>query len=146
MSYYEYKDLFNLAQRSGKYRMYVIDLKDSRSIEDLQTAENKLKEKIQIITNFIESELGILHNVNHPLYQNNNYFQIGDLCGFVTLSGYNKLVEMIINEEFKDFEYPYHYATGLYDTDDWVKGNKQYYFGYCIQQLEENSKISDLER
>ena len=57
MSYFEYKDMFEKAQQSGKYRMYIIDLKNSRSIVDLQTAEDKLSKKIEMITNFIDSEL-----------------------------------------------------------------------------------------
>lgn len=146
MSYFEYKDMFEKAQQSGKYRMYIIDLKNSRSIVDLQTAEDKLSKKIEMITNFINSELKILHTNNHPMYSDKNYFKFGDMCGFVTIAGYNKLVESIISEEFKDFEYPYHYATGLYDTDLWEEGNKKYYFGYCIQQLENISKENNIEK
>lgn len=144
MSYTEYKDMFDLAQRSGKYQMFIIDLAGSKklSIKELKEAESTMREKFEIITDFIDTNLKILHTNNHPIFNNNKYFILGDLCGFCAESGYNLKIKKIIDEEFKDFKFNYHYNTGFYDTDIWAEGGKKYYFGYCIQQLEQNSKTT----
>lgn len=142
MSYVEYKDMFDKAQKHGKYQMFIIDLANSKklSTEDLKDAEITMREKFDKIANYIEKKYGILHINNHPLFNNNKYFVLGDLCGICVESGSSKMIEKIIKKEFKNFDYKYHFETGFYDTDDWAKGNTLYYFGYCIQELERKYK------
>lgn len=142
MSYAEYKDMFERCQIIGKYHMFIIDIAGSRNMskEELLDCKSQIEEKLSHIVNFLDNEFGIIHKNDSNIYLNNNYFQHGDLYGFVTIRGHKKIVEELINQEFKDFKYNIHYNNGNYETDNWVEGNNKYYFGYCIQQLEKNSK------
>ena len=142
MSYFEYKDMFYNCQNSGKYHMFIVDIAGSKKLDTKQLNEcfDLIKEKMESITLFLKNEYNILHVNDSNMYMGKTYFQHGDLFGFVVNRGYKKIVEDLINQEFKDFKYDIHYNCGFYDTDNWVEGGEKYYFGYCIQQLEENSK------
>ncbi len=142
MSYFEYKDMFDNCQDSGRYHMFIIDIAGSKKLNDEELIEclELIKEKMENITSFLKSEYNILHINDSNMYMGKYYFQHGDLFGFVVDRGYKKIVEDLINQEFKNFKYDIHYNNGFYNTDNWVEGNKEYYFGYCIQQLEKDSK------
>lgn len=148
MSYTEYKDMFERFQVIGKYHMFILDIAGSRKLDKDELIDCRLQiaEKLTNIIDFLDKEYGIIHKNDSELYMNNNFFQHGDLFGFVTLRGYKKIVEELINQEFKDFKYDLHYNNGNYETDNWVEGNKKYYFGYCIQQLEKDSKDTILAK
>ena len=73
---------------------------------------------------------------------------VGDLIGFTIERGtLNPLqVDYIFEQKKKELgleEYSFHKANGFYETDKWEEGDKKYFRGYCIQQLEKNSKIKE---
>lgn len=142
MSYTEYKDMFERCQVIGRYHMFILDIAGSRKLkkEELIDCRDQIMDKLTHIIDFLDKEYNIIHKGDSNLYGENNFFQHGDLFGFVTIRGYKKIVEELINQEFKDFSYDLHYNNGNYETDNWVEGDKKYYFGYCIQELEKNSK------
>ena len=69
----------------------------------------------------------------------------GDLMGFTikrdSLSA--NQVDYIFEQKKKELKinYSFHKANGFYETDKWEQAQEKYFRGYCIQQLEENSKI-----
>lgn len=71
----------------------------------------------------------------------------GDLMGFTiergTLSPLQ--VDYIFEQKKKELglNYSFHKANGFYETDKWEEADKKYFRGYCIQQLEQNSKLND---
>lgn len=143
MSYYEYKDMFDNCQNSGQYHMFIVDVAGSKKLNSEQILEcfDLIKEKMVSITTLLKNKYNILHTNKSNLYAGNAYFQFGDLFGFVVKRGYKKIIRNIIDNEFKNFKYELHHEDGFYETDSWAEGSKKYYFGYCVQQLEENSKM-----
>ena len=73
----------------------------------------------------------------------------GDLIGFTIERGtLNPLqVDYIFEQKKKELglNYSFHKANGFYETDKWEEADKKYFRGYCIQQLEQNSKRNDKE-
>lgn len=71
----------------------------------------------------------------------------GDLMGFTIKRGTlnSKQVDYIFEQKKKELgiNYSFHKANGFYETDKWEEGAEKYFRGYCIQQLEENSKIEE---
>lgn len=71
----------------------------------------------------------------------------GDLIGFTINRGTlnSKQVDYIFEQKKKELviNYSFHKANGFYETDKWEEGAEKYFRGYCIQQLEENSKIQE---
>lgn len=74
----------------------------------------------------------------------------GDLIGFTikrnSLSA--EQIDYIFEQKKKEIgiNYSFHKANGFYETDKWEEGNKKYFRGYCIQQLEEKSKLNKKEQ
>ena len=145
MSYTEYKDMFEHAQSRGKYQMFIVDIKDSKKIsaERMQKINLDMCDRFERICDRIENELQVLHINDMSIYNNHRYFKLGDLWGICTEAGFNKSVEKIIKEELAGCGVEYHFETGFYDTDDWAMGGKEYYFGYCIQELENKHKVKE---
>lgn len=79
----------------------------------------------------------------------------GDLMGFtIKRDSLNaQQVDYIFEQKKKELgiNYSFHKANGFYETDKWEEAEEKCFRGYCIQQLEENSKldkkrIEELER
>lgn len=74
----------------------------------------------------------------------------GDLIGFtIERNSLNsEQIDYIFEQKKKDLgiNYSFHKANGFYETDKYEEGNTKYFRGYCIQQLEENSKSNKKEQ
>lgn len=72
------------------------------------------------------------------------YIGSGDLIAFTIKrdSMQAKEVNTIFDSEKEKLQIPYdfHRADGYYETDFYQEGDKQYFRGYCLQRLEEESK------
>ena len=75
---------------------------------------------------------------------------LGDLIGFTIERGtLNPLqVDYIFEQKKKELglNYSFHKANGFYETDKWEEADQKYFRGYCIQQLEEISKLNNKAR
>lgn len=95
----------------------------------------------------LEKEKGARADLLEPFYL------AGDLFGFTIQRGTLTpgQIDLIFEREKRklNITHDFHKANGYYETDDYEKGNKLYFRGYCIQQLEEISKnktVDELER
>ena len=75
-------------------------------------------------------------------------FFMGDLLVFTTIrdSIDSEEVYEIFQEVKKDLKlehYKFHFANGYYETDDYAKGDKEYFRGYCMAYLENKAKESE---
>lgn len=181
MSYNEYNDMFESAQKKGKYLMHVFDVKDSKKISSIIGQE--FYERLMIFTNSLTKDLlelekqtntKILHrdiddiekvnydknaDINKIILNKtqrkpnvsiirddtlNPIFWLGDLMQFTVLKGSisdEKFLSIV--QKNKDNiipNYNLHYAKGYYETDDWTKGDKEYFRGYCALYLSDLSK------
>lgn len=159
MSYYEYKDLFSIAQNKGKYHMFIFDIKNSKSYgKEIYNIEKTSRILIKNIYNRLEEiesreKKVILHR--HPDfvdmesktklgYMCEPFNILGDLYGFTTIrdSISNEEIYKIYSEEKEKLNiyWDFNIIDGYYETDSYANGNKKYFRGYCMEQLEELSK------
>ena len=141
MSWDEYSDMFDKAQENGQYKCYVFDMKDSKKGYD--------RVKLEIFITLFKNNLNkwVIHSTS-------NYPEIpcivsGDIILLLTkrdsIAEEEVYTAFKLAKEMSDINKQFHFICGYYETDDWVKGDKEYYLGYCIQELEYRSKLkSDL--
>lgn len=141
MSYFEYTDMFDACQDSGKYHMFIVDIKNSKDLDirDSLGLRTAIMNKIVDVVCTLKRD-DMLHVNTHPLYNRDGYFIFGDLFGFVVKSGCEQRTRKIMQSKFTTLASQLHFADGKYETDDWAQGAKEYYFGYCIQELEKRAK------
>ena len=159
MSYDEYSDLFEKAQsKDTKYVAYVFDIKNSkgysnkeRYIVQMKTFEtiNMVTKRIKLIEKIAGKKIlideplmkvtdDIFKKVERPALPNPCFTQ-GDCFAFFcynhTMS--DKKMKHIFEVCAKkcDNNYPYHFASGKFETLDYVKGAKEYYAGYILEQI-----------
>lgn len=140
MSYYEYKDMYEAAQKQKKgLLLCLFDVKNSRTDKNYPIKRNlyiKTVEKIAIKMNCI--------NLNGKTNLNcgKNIILLGDACGFVVDTKNKEQVNKKVIELMKkeNIGLSLHYDSGFFETFKYEEGLEKYYFGYAIQQIEENSK------
>lgn len=164
MSSYEYYDLFVKAQDKGLYNMFIFDIKDSKAMDssyrsiiqhkmvdlilsiynDIKELENRFNKKILV------TDEGIVH-----LYEarKNMYkfgmlhepFILGDAFGFtIYRDSLDKDVILGLFEKHKErlqIDCEVHFKDGYYETNDYSKGNKLFFRGYCIDILSNYHKF-----
>lgn len=151
MSYFEYYDMFEKSQETGKYHMFIFDIVGSRNYKkDLPSIYKTSKVLFSnIYSNLKEIELErsikILHIIDKKEYiLDTEPFQFGDLFGFTILRD-SILIDEVYDIYKKEKEklnvyWDFHLKNGYYETDNYGLGNEKYFRGYCIQQLENLSK------
>lgn len=136
MSWDEYSDMFDKAQEIGKYRCHVFDMKESRKGYD-----NK---KFWLLLEIFKTKIDVKHIHLSEQFPNVPFITSGDLIVLIThrdsISDEEVYKYFKVAKEESELGKDFHYLSGNYETDDWVKGNVEYYGGYCIPELEYRSK------
>ena len=157
MSWEEYKELAERAQLRGTKHMFVLDLKGSRLkykedsgymqklnnllecvYKEIKEKEKKDNKRILHRSKHLNKE-GISADTREPI------FFLGDLLVFTVIRGSISREEVykIIKEvkgRLNMLDYEFHYADGYYETNEYSKGGKLFYRGYCIGYLENKAK------
>jgi len=137
-------------------RLERIEEIEQRSIlhKSSQLIRGKLKKKIENGIEYYEYDhLSGKDLETGKAYNEEPFNMIGDLYGF-TIERNSLTAEQVdaIFEEEKvklNIQQEFHKANGFYETDKYEEGDKLYFRGYCMQQLEEMSKQGkelDIER
>ena len=160
MSYSEYFDLFYAAQKQNcPYRAFTFDVVNSKrqtqyilehtkhldcmmNIYALLEREERLTGKKILLKDRFNQKLE-----NDTLILNSNVFNPMILGDMVTYFVYNnsitpeRMLELFANN-LKQFNinYPFHFKTGVYQTNSYGEGGTKLYKGYMPQLLEELSK------
>ena len=158
MSSFEYIDLYKKAQSNGKYHMFTFDIVDSKKMKSSTRWLSQQKminlmlkiynhiENIEIETNrkILMMEDGIVLYGDYDNMKNEfgllmEPFVFGDTFGF-TIYRDSLTYEEIINiykyyKEELNIKFEFHIKDGYYDTNDWCRGNKLFFRGYCIDIL-----------
>lgn len=144
MSWWEYNDMFYLAQKSGKYHAFVFDMKGSRKGYDPEI----ILEVMNCVCDRIkELEVRLNKKILHIPYEKDRYRGmriLSDLFAIIIIN--NSISPDLVYKFFKEekrklgMKYEFHFDDGAYDTDDWDLGRKFYYRDYCITFLEHRSK------
>ncbi len=165
MGYKYYYDLYLKAQENNaKYRMFCFNVKNhcrlNKNIpylphltkliddvtKDVLLLEKKLEKEIfardgDII--FVERQKD---KKNTPTYRlTNMLFNPNNIDGHLiyfcvhndSISEEDFLKIFTKNYEKLNLNYVFHYATGLYETNNYIDGGKKYYRGFCVRQLNE---------
>ena len=165
MSYIEYIDMFKAAQEKGcPYRAFVIDIVNSRQqsqyivdtvnhhrfvdyIYSLLENEEKLLGKEILLKDGNNQHIGLFERkgINGNLY---NPMVLGDMAAYFVYNGSitaDRFMEIAITA-MKEYNitYPFHFATGVYETNDYASGGSKMYKGYMPQILETVSKKSGI--
>lgn len=151
MSWFEYNDMYEKAQKDGKYHLFVFDLKGSRKLRNFIPSIWLLLDGIRFELFRLEDErnIQIVHrNKDFNNVKRGDMFEpfilSGDLMGFTVLR--NSITEEEVYQIFKDtknklgINYDFHYDNGYYETDYYEEGADKYFRGYCIQYLEHRAK------
>lgn len=161
MSYSEYWDLFYDAQKKEcPYRAFTFDVVNSRNQIEYINDHKKFLEFVLYVYSCLENKekstnIKILLNdrYNHKcnLTQKNNLklndcnpIILGDMATYFVYNNSITTTRMI--EIFKtglekfNISYPFHFATGIYETNIFAQGGTKLYKGYMPQMLEYISK------
>ena len=158
MSSFEYIDLYKKAQSNGKYHMFTFDIVDSKKMKSSTRWLSQQKminlmlkiynhiENIEIETNrkILMMEEGIVLYGEYDNMKNKfgllmEPFVFGDTFGF-TIYRDSLSYEEIMNiykcyRQELNIDFDFHIKDGYYDTNDWCRGNKLFFRGYCIDIL-----------
>lgn len=164
MSFFEYKDLFLSAQKKKcPYRAFVFDVVNSRHCEEYLSNKNCFLNLIRDVCIHLEKEevktnCKILLNDKYNIKNATGEFSaLGNLCNPIVLGDsvtffvYNetikpeRMVEIFLSKLKKNnINYSFHFATGVYETNNYNDGNKKLFKGYMPQLLELLSKNSSV--
>ena len=165
MSYIEYLDLFETTQKKEcPYRAFTFDVINSRCQKEyLETRATKFFKLLDVVYHLLEQEeintnkkillkdtLNQKFDITKPRVNNNEYnpMILGDMLTFFV---YNKSITtermaeiFVIALQKYNIEYSFHFATGVYQTNDYAKGGTLMYKGYMPQILEKISKQNNI--
>lgn len=161
MSYDEYTDLFHKAQaKQCPYRAFTFDVVNSRNQNDyINNHENFLKCMLYVYSLLEQEEKTTNTNIllkdkknnppsNYSKVNNNlnNPMILGDMATYFVYN--HSITTKRMNEIFKtaldkfNISYPFHFATGVYETNEYIKGRTKLFKGYMPQILESLSKVT----
>ena len=182
MSYNEYLDLFNKAQKKEcPFRAFTFDIVKSKSQEQYISEHDKFIDLISDVYDELKREeertkipilLDDQYNVK-PIYMPTfkitdkesfntfkkyvsvgsngnllNPMQLGDMITYFVHNNSITTERMItiFSEQLdnKGITYPFHFNTGVYETNDYSEGSTKMYKGYMPQILEDSSKNTNL--
>ena len=164
MSYSEYLDLFKTTQKKEcPYRAFTFDVVCSR--KQMQYIMNKethdkvlcyvysLLEKEEMLINrqillkdkFNLKYVPLKDRLDGNIY---NFMVLGDMVTYFVYNGSittKRMIEIFVEALKKfDINYSFHFATGVYETNNYAKGGTLMYKGYMPQILENLSKKNKL--
>ena len=155
MAWENYNHMWDKAQREGKYRLFLFDLKGSRKHyydgDDMYQNLRNLLDSVYGKIKELEKIRGykILHTSKYLDGKRGDTIEpvvfMGDLMVFTTLRGRisSKEVYRIFTESKKELNltrYQFHFANGYYETDKYVEGDQKYFRGYCMGYLNHIAK------
>ena len=170
MSYDEYSDLFDKAQKNDtKYVAFVFDIKGSKKMSDddryiaqiktfetidLMTKKLKLLEKAYNRQILVRDDklLPVLDSIRKntgETVMTNPAFKMGDCFAFFCYN--HSISEDLFKKLFirctkeVDNKCPYHFACGKFETLDYAEGGGRYYIGYIMEQLSKGSAKDNSE-
>lgn len=146
MSWEEYNDMFAKAQITGKYHLFIFDIRGSRygyNPEKIQELIDALYKRLHLVA--IEKKLPKILHIPIEEIEGKRRNILGDLFSVViirdTLSP-NEFYKIFAEEKDKlNLQYKFHFDDGYYETDYWELGDKEYYREYCRSYLEARSKM-----
>ena len=161
MSYTEYLDMFESAQEKDcPYRAFVMDIVNSRQQSQYIVENVNHHRFVEHIYSLLEDEEKVVgreillkdennqhkgpfdrKGINGNLY---NPMVLGDMSAYFVYNGSittDRFVELAVSD-MKEYgiTYPFHLATGVYETNDYAMGGNLLYKGYMPQILEKVSK------
>ena len=161
MSYDEYFDLFKQAQaKQCPYRAFMFDVANCKQnpeyrekyFDVIQLFLQKIKQQEQILGTKI-----LRNNSNNlPLFENMpqldgrkcNPMILGDMFTVFVENGSisTEKIKTLFAESCKqlDYNYKFHFATCVYETDSYIEGGTKLYKGYVPQLLEKTSKTNNI--
>lgn len=160
MSYDEYFDLYKQAQaKQCPYRAFMFDVANCKSnpeyrikyFDVIKLFLQKIKQQEQILQTKI-----LRNNSNNlPLFESQgidgrkyNPMILGDM--FTVFVHNNTISTQKVLELFSetckqlDYNYKFHFATCVYETDSYIEGGTKLYKGYVPQILEKISKTNNI--
>lgn len=138
MGWYEYSDMFDKAQKIGKYRCHVFDMKDCRKGYD--------DKKFRLLLELFRDKIDTKHIHTSEQFPKVPFITSGDIIVLITQR--DSVSDEEVYKYFREAKEEsglgkdFHYLSGYYETDEWAKGDVEYYGGYCIPELEYRSKKS----
>ena len=162
MSYTEYIDLFLKTQKKDcPFRAFTFDVVNSRKQEQYINIHDKFLDCIFYVYTLLEQEEKLsntkillkdkYNNKLTPNSQNNNLNNpmiLGDMVTYFVYNGsitQNRMIEIFkVSLKKHNIQYPFHFATGVYETNIYAEGGIKLYKGYMPQILESLSKKNSL--
>lgn len=165
MSYTEYIDMFKATQaKDCPYRAFVLDIVNSRKQSQYIVENVNYHRFVDYIYALLEKEEQLLgkeillkdsNNLHKGLFErkgiNGNLYNpmvLGDMAAYFVYNGsisIDRFMEIAITA-MKEYNitYPFHFATGVYETNDYASGGAKLYKGYMPQILETVSKSNGI--
>lgn len=160
MSYNEYFDMFYAAQKVDcPYRAFTFDVVNSKNQEQYIYQHDKYIDCIMNVYSLLEREekltgkqILLKDKFNNKLeldtpILNSNYFNPMILGDMVTYFVYNKSITSermleLFSQSLKEYNisYPFHFKSGVYQTNNYGEGGEKLYKGYMPRILEDLSK------
>ena len=160
MSYDEYIDMYHDAQKQDcPYRAFTFDVVNSKRqsgyidnptrhyefvthVYDLLEQEEKITGREILLRGRFNQKL----ELDKPM-KNGNYYNpmvLGDMATYFVRNNSistDRMLEIFATglREY-NIDYPFHFKTGVYSTDNYIEGHKKLYKGYMPQILERESK------
>ena len=156
MSYDEYNDLMLKCQKTGKYRVFTVDISNSkglygpnmmeeyynlymlieRTYQDILMLEKELNKQILITDEGYKTAIdeATLNNEGQMPY---DWFIYGDAVGITIHNGSipPRIIYEIINLNIKEMGLidDFHKCDLVYETNKYAEGHDKYFRGYAIQ-------------
>jgi hypothetical protein len=145
MSWEQYNNMFDNAQVTGEYHLFVFDKQNSRKTRyntDVYMIRDALISRIK------ELEIILGRKILHLPYEEERggYRDgiLGDLFSVVIYKGAleaNEMYKIFTEEKEKlNIQSKFHFDDCYYETDRWVLGDKLYYREYAIAYLDKRAK------
>lgn len=145
MSWYEYNDMFENAQICGKYRVFIFDVKSSRvngyDSKKILMLISSICDRIKLVEKELNKKILYMPKKNFLHYAR----ILGDMFSLTVYN--NSISSDEIYNMFKEekenlkIESEFHFDDGAYETDNWALGKELYLSDYCIQFLDDRSKM-----
>lgn len=164
MSFDEYIDMYRDCQKKDcPYRAFTFDVVNSRNqpryitekqsfFDLMNTVYSRLLEEeldtktVILLRGKFNQRLDIssnIQNMNH-----HNPMILGDMMTFFVHNGSistDRMLEIFAESlQAVNIDYPFHFKTGVYETNDYSLGGKKMYKGYIPQILERESKSGEI--
>ena len=164
MSYAEYIDMFIETQKQEcPYRAFTFDVVNSKNQKQYIEERDKFHAFVSYLYSVLEIEeqktgrqilLKDKFNVKYPnngdRVHNGNVYNpmiLGDMATYFVYNNSISIQRMlqIFAQGLREFniEYPFHFKTGVYETNNYFEGGTKLYKGYMPQILEKLSKENE---